>query len=115
MASFAKPSQLHLPQRHHHPIIPSTFINTKLKTFTSIKTFKHFGISNSSTTTVTSSISNNNPNSHICQLCLIWNLDAAMSCLETMHELKVSVEEDTYLALVRLCEWKRDRKQGSKA
>ncbi|KAK2432513.1 pentatricopeptide repeat-containing protein [Trifolium repens] len=37
-----------------------------------------------------------------------------MSCLETMHELKVSVEEDTYIALVRLCEWKRDRKEGSK-
>jgi pentatricopeptide repeat protein len=31
-----------------------------------------------------------------------------------MHELKVSVEEDTFIALVRLCEWKRDRKEGSK-
>ncbi|CAJ2656223.1 unnamed protein product [Trifolium pratense] len=114
MASFAKPSQFHHPQRRHHPIIPTTFINTKLKTFTSTKTLKHFCISNSSTNTTTSSISSNNPNSHICQLCLIWNLDSAMSYLETMHELKVSVEEDSYIALVRLCEWKRDRKHGSK-
>jgi len=37
-----------------------------------------------------------------------------MSYLESMHELKISVEEDSYIALVRLCEWKRARKEGSR-
>lgn len=37
-----------------------------------------------------------------------------MSYLETMHELQISVQEDSYVALVRLCEWKRARKEGSK-
>lgn len=36
-----------------------------------------------------------------------------MSCLDSMHELQVSVDEHAYIALLRLCEWKRARKEGS--
>lgn len=30
-----------------------------------------------------------------------------------MQELQISVEEETYIALVRLCEWKRAANEGS--
>ncbi|XP_058728942.1 pentatricopeptide repeat-containing protein At1g15510, chloroplastic [Vicia villosa] len=117
MAAFAKPSQLPTPQRHHHPIIPTNFITSKFKTFTSthnFKTLKHSRVSNSFTATITSSISSDNPNHDLCQLCLIGKLESAVSYLETMHELQISVEEDSYISLVRLCEWSRARKEGSK-
>ncbi|CAL5210642.1 unnamed protein product [Lathyrus oleraceus] len=117
MATFAKPSQLHTPQRYNHPFIPTNFINSKFKTFTStynFKTFKHFRVPNSFNATITSSISSNNPNYDLCQLCLYGNLESAMSYLETMHDLQISVEEDSYTALIRLCEWVRARKEGSK-
>lgn len=55
-----------------------------------------------------------NPSSNICELCLLGNLQQALSYLDSMHELQISVEEDAYVALVRLCEWKRARKEGSR-
>ncbi|KAG5008858.1 hypothetical protein JHK87_017373 [Glycine soja] len=37
-----------------------------------------------------------------------------MSYLDSMHELRIPVEDDAYVALIRLCEWKRARKEGSR-
>ena len=37
-----------------------------------------------------------------------------MSYLDSMHELQVSVEEDSYVALLLLCECKRARNEGSR-
>ncbi|TKY64528.1 Pentatricopeptide repeat-containing protein [Spatholobus suberectus] len=126
MAAFAKPSQLHA--QRDHPILPSTSTSTstssnfKLKTFTfshnlytlcpPLRKDKHICVSNSATTTT--SLSNHNPNFDVCQLCLLGNLDRAMSYLDSMHDLRIPVEEDAYVALIRLCEWKRARKEGSR-
>ncbi|CAJ1951225.1 unnamed protein product [Sphenostylis stenocarpa] len=125
MAAFAKPSQLH--GRRDHPLLPSssTSPNFNLKTFTfshylhtlhtPLRKVKHVFVSNSATTTISlSNDHNHNPNSDICQLCLLGNLDRAMSYLDSMHELRIPVEDDTYVALIRLCEWKRARKEGSR-
>ncbi|XP_027344633.1 pentatricopeptide repeat-containing protein At1g15510, chloroplastic [Abrus precatorius] len=120
MAAFAKPSQLH-PQSDH-PILPTTSTNFKFKTFTftrnvhtlhpPLRNVKHIWVSNSVTTTT--SLSSHNPNSDIVQLCLLGDLDSAMSYLDSMQDLPISVEEDAYVALLRLCEWKRARKEGSR-
>ncbi|KAG5000822.1 hypothetical protein JHK87_021894 [Glycine soja] len=37
-----------------------------------------------------------------------------MSYLDSMHELRIPVEDDSYVALIRFCEWKRARKEGSR-
>ncbi|XP_061365080.1 pentatricopeptide repeat-containing protein At1g15510, chloroplastic isoform X2 [Gastrolobium bilobum] len=122
MAAFAKSSQLHA--QRDHPILPTSSCNSKLKTFTfthNLKTLhprlrnsKSIWVSNSVTATAITTISSNNPNSDICQLCLDGNLDRAMSYLDSMNELQVPVNEDAYVALIRLCEWKRARKEGSR-
>ncbi|RZB97992.1 Pentatricopeptide repeat-containing protein, chloroplastic [Glycine soja] len=110
----------------HHPLRPSTSASTnlKLKTFTFSLNFdtlhppfrkaKHICVSNPATITTSSLSNHHNPNSHICQLCLLGNLDRAMSYLDSMHELRIPVEDDSYVALIRFCEWKRARKEGSR-
>ncbi|XP_015938206.1 pentatricopeptide repeat-containing protein At1g15510, chloroplastic [Arachis duranensis] len=125
MASFPNSSKFH-PQRDP-PTLP-TSNSTKLKTFT----FSHHNFhtrkfkrakkpilvsnSNSITTTTRSTINNNNNNNNnnpsyeICQLCLVGNLENAMSYLD----LQVPIDEEAYVALLRLCESKRARKEGSK-
>lgn len=37
-----------------------------------------------------------------------------MKHLESMQELQISVEEDAYVALLRLCEWKRAQEEGAR-
>ncbi|XP_020968203.1 pentatricopeptide repeat-containing protein At1g15510, chloroplastic isoform X2 [Arachis ipaensis] len=120
MASFPNSSKFH-PQRDP-PTLP-TSNSTKLKTFT----FSHHNFhtrkfkrakkpilvsnSNSITTTTRSTINNNNnPSYEICQLCLVGNLENAMSYVD----LQVPIDEEAYVALLRLCESKRARKEGSK-
>ncbi|KAL2320058.1 hypothetical protein Fmac_029027 [Flemingia macrophylla] len=118
MAAFAKPSQLHF--KRDNPILPSTSTsgNFNFKTFTFSRNLhtrraKHVCVSNSATTTT--SLSNNpNPNSDIYKFCLLGNLDRAMSYLDSMHELRIPVEDVADVALIRLCEWKRARKEGSR-
>ncbi|XP_057454229.1 pentatricopeptide repeat-containing protein At1g15510, chloroplastic [Lotus japonicus] len=120
MSAFATSSQLHA--QRDHPILPTISSHFNLKTLNfqilhpRLRSSKQFRVSSSITTTATAtaSINNHNPNSYICQLCLLGNLDRAMSYLDSTHELQIRVEEDAYVALIRLCEWKRARKEGSR-
>ncbi|KAL9276095.1 hypothetical protein ACSQ67_026361 [Phaseolus vulgaris] len=124
MAAFAKPSQLHA--QRDNPLLPSpTSTNCNLKAFTfthnlhtlhsPLRKVKHVSVSSSAA--ATTSLSNHHShdaNSDISQLCLLGNLDRCMSYLDSMHQLRILVEDDTYVALVRLCEWKGARKEGSR-
>ncbi|KAF7843297.1 pentatricopeptide repeat-containing protein [Senna tora] len=119
MAAFAKISPIH-PRTGHLIHLPSHNYNLKTFTFSrnlhthllSIRKFHGICVSNSLTNTT--SVSRQNPNSDICELCLLGNLERALSYLDSMHELQISVEEDAYIALLRLCEWKRARNEGSR-
>ncbi|PSS07487.1 Pentatricopeptide repeat-containing protein, partial [Actinidia chinensis var. chinensis] len=62
----------------------------------------------------TNSVDTRDPNSHICKLCLNGNLEQALRHFESTQELRVDVEEETYIALLRLCEWKRAADEGSR-
>ncbi|KAJ4950521.1 hypothetical protein NE237_027353 [Protea cynaroides] len=62
----------------------------------------------------TNSIDTVNLNSDICELCLHGNLEQALLHLDSMEECGVPVEEETYIALVKLCEWKRAASQGAR-
>ncbi|GMH15938.1 hypothetical protein Nepgr_017779 [Nepenthes gracilis] len=63
----------------------------------------------------TSSVdTNTNFNSHINELCLRGNLEQALRCLDSMQALNLTVEEETYIALLKLCEWKRAVTEGSR-
>ncbi|KAK8464659.1 hypothetical protein PHAVU_010G046000 [Phaseolus vulgaris] len=124
MAAFAKSSQLHA--QRDNPLLPSpTSTNCNLKAFTfthnlhtlhpPLRKVKHVSVSSSAA--ATTSLSNHHShdaNSDISQLCLLGNLDRCMSYLDSMHQLRILVEDDTYVALVRLCEWKGARKEGSR-
>ncbi|XP_010086694.2 pentatricopeptide repeat-containing protein At1g15510, chloroplastic [Morus notabilis] len=55
-----------------------------------------------------------NPNDDLQKLCLHGNLEKALKLLESIEELDISVEEDSYIALLRLCEWKRAREEGAR-
>ncbi|OAY52887.1 pentatricopeptide repeat-containing protein At1g15510, chloroplastic [Manihot esculenta] len=66
----------------------------------------------SSLSTVTSITSHNPSSSRLFQLCLDGNLEEALKHLNSMQELKISVEEESFIALVRLCENKRGYKEG---
>ncbi|KAI9107570.1 hypothetical protein K1719_021607 [Acacia pycnantha] len=119
MAAFAKIPYTHAHRNH---LIHHTSGNFKAKTFT----FSHYlqthhllirksdGIRVSDSVTDSTSISMQNPSLNICQLCLLGKLEQALSYLDSMHELQLSVEEDAYIALVRLCQWKQARKEGSR-
>ncbi|KAI4329295.1 hypothetical protein L6164_021578 [Bauhinia variegata] len=121
MAAFAKASQT---QGHSEFPIHISFKHSKLKTFTFSRNLqtRHLAkrkangicVSNSPATTTTTSMNNQNPSSDICKLCLLGNIERALQYLESMHELKISVAEDAYIALLRLCEWKRARNEGSR-
>ncbi|CAL5375730.1 unnamed protein product [Camellia sinensis] len=62
----------------------------------------------------TNSIDTRDPNSHICELCLHGQLEQALKFLDSMLELQITVEEETYVALIKLCEWKRAADEGSR-
>ncbi|XP_042500623.1 pentatricopeptide repeat-containing protein At1g15510, chloroplastic [Macadamia integrifolia] len=62
----------------------------------------------------TNSIDTVNLNSDICVLCLHGNLEQALQHLDSMEERGFPVEEETYIALVKLCEWKRAASQGAR-
>ncbi|PNT43876.1 hypothetical protein POPTR_003G058700v4 [Populus trichocarpa] len=68
---------------------------------------------NSLNTTATTSITPQNPtNSRLLQLCLSGNLEQALKHLASMQEVKIPVEEDCFVALIRLCENKRGYSEG---
>ncbi|OWM81810.1 pentatricopeptide repeat-containing protein At1g15510, chloroplastic [Punica granatum] len=60
-----------------------------------------------------SSTSPRNPNSILCQLCLRGDLQQALSYLNSVQELDFTVEEDTYIALLRSCEYRRAYDEGA--
>ncbi|KAM2654309.1 hypothetical protein EV2_025828 [Malus domestica] len=62
----------------------------------------------------TSSVSTQNPNSDLKKLCRHGNLEQALKLLDSMQEVQVKVDEDAYVALVRLCEWKRTHEEGAR-
>ncbi|XP_031503947.1 pentatricopeptide repeat-containing protein At1g15510, chloroplastic [Nymphaea colorata] len=51
-------------------------------------------------------------NSQLRQLCLLGRLDEAMQLLGSMREDRATVEEETFVSLVRLCEMKRALEHG---
>ncbi|KAF9613396.1 hypothetical protein IFM89_008226 [Coptis chinensis] len=61
-----------------------------------------------------SSINTTNLNSSLCKLCLQGKLKQAFDQMNFMLESKVYVEEQSYVCLVRLCEWKRAGYEGGK-
>ncbi|KAJ7962912.1 Pentatricopeptide repeat-containing protein [Quillaja saponaria] len=115
MAAFAKTSRIGV---HSDYPIQLTFRNHKVKKFNFSQNpqARHFSIRKTYKISVlsTSSTNTHNPNSDICELCVRGNLERALKFLDSMHELQISVEEDAYIALVRLCEWKRARDEGSR-
>ncbi|XP_023729427.1 pentatricopeptide repeat-containing protein At1g15510, chloroplastic [Lactuca sativa] len=60
----------------------------------------------------TDSIDTRDPNSVICDLCLRGNLEQALIQLTAMKKLRLSVEEETYITVIDLCERKRAEPQG---
>ncbi|XP_024967869.1 pentatricopeptide repeat-containing protein At1g15510, chloroplastic [Cynara cardunculus var. scolymus] len=60
----------------------------------------------------TDSIDTRDPNSVICDLCLSGNLEQALTQLNTMKELQLTVDEETFISLVELCERKRAEPEG---
>ncbi|XP_050381957.1 pentatricopeptide repeat-containing protein At1g15510, chloroplastic [Argentina anserina] len=119
MAVSANTSQFpyspHLPNPHlpkTHKLESLTFSPTTLQT-------PHISSRKTQQTTVctTSSVAataNQNPNSDLYRLCRHGHLDKALSLLDSMQELQLKVEEDAYVALVRLCEWKRTHEDGAR-
>ncbi|WZZ57646.1 hypothetical protein YC2023_057753 [Brassica napus] len=61
-----------------------------------------------------SSSSTHFSNSQLHGLCANGKLEEAIKLVTSMRELRVSVDEDAFVALVRLCEWKRAHEEGSK-
>lgn len=53
------------------------------------------------------------PNSHLHELCMKGKLEEAIKHLNSMQELQISIAEHAFIALVRLCEWKRAYEEGS--
>ncbi|KAI3766693.1 hypothetical protein L2E82_16762 [Cichorium intybus] len=60
----------------------------------------------------TDSIDTRDPNSVICALCLRGNLGEALIQLNAMIKLRLSVEEETYISVIDLCERKRAEPEG---
>ncbi|XP_010033910.2 pentatricopeptide repeat-containing protein At1g15510, chloroplastic [Eucalyptus grandis] len=60
-----------------------------------------------------SSLNTQNPNSHLCELCLRGDLQQALGCLNSMQRSELGVEEDSFIAFSRLCEHKRARDEGA--
>ncbi|KAF9689921.1 hypothetical protein SADUNF_Sadunf01G0142500 [Salix dunnii] len=68
---------------------------------------------NSLNTTTTTSINTQNPtNSRLLQLCLSGNIEQAQKHLASIQEIKIPVEEESFVALIRLCENKRGYSEG---
>ncbi|XP_050234681.1 pentatricopeptide repeat-containing protein At1g15510, chloroplastic [Mercurialis annua] len=111
MAFSAKTLHLPLPLHSQNPNFPNTqhpiFKKTLTFSFKSIKPNKLKSTKTSLTTT-----QNNPTNSQLLHLCLNGNLKQAIKHLNSMQELKILVEDETYIALIRLCENKRGYNEG---
>ncbi|KAB1218629.1 hypothetical protein CJ030_MR3G026509 [Morella rubra] len=119
MAAFAKTSPIAL-----HPDHPSNQTTNCQKA--EVLSFSHrlqthhlslkrtHEVSVLNTSPSSSSVTVHNPNSEIYRLCLTGNLEGALKHLDSMQELRISVEEDAYIALLRLSEWRRAYDEGAR-
>ncbi|KAG2729230.1 hypothetical protein I3760_01G239500 [Carya illinoinensis] len=119
MAAFAKTSPIPLHAEHlNHQSVKSH--NSKLLSFSHNPQNHHPSFKRTQevpvlkTSPSSSSITTYNPNSDIYQLCLAGNLEQALKHLDSMKELQLFVEEDAYIALLRLSEWKRAYEEGTR-
>ncbi|KAM5578896.1 pentatricopeptide repeat-containing protein [Rosa sericea] len=118
MAVSANTSQIPHSQHLPNPQFPKTHkletlsFSTKLQSphISSRKTQEITVCSTSSVTTTNTQ----NPNSDLNELCRHGNLEKALKLLDSMQEVQIKVEEDAYVALVRLCEWKRTHEDGAR-
>ncbi|KAL1809673.1 hypothetical protein ACET3Z_026663 [Daucus carota] len=99
---------------HFSPI--SNTLKSKTLNFSRIIQRHHFSLKKTQEVSVfsTNSTDNKDPNSQICELCLQGNLEEALTHLESLQELQVCVDEDAYIAVLKLCEWRRAANEGSR-
>ncbi|XP_047316942.1 pentatricopeptide repeat-containing protein At1g15510, chloroplastic [Impatiens glandulifera] len=62
----------------------------------------------------TNSVDSKDLNAQICDLCLAGDLVQAIRNVETMRELQIPIEEETFVALLKLCERKRAGEEGNR-
>ena len=121
MAAFARTSPISPHPDHPNHQTPQThkpkalgFSHNLHTHHLSFKKTQELSLSVINTSSSSSSITTHNPNSDICELCLAGNLEKALKHLDSMQELRIFVEEDAYVALLRLCEWKRAYDEGTR-
>ncbi|CAK9174676.1 unnamed protein product [Ilex paraguariensis] len=115
MAVSAKTPTIPLHQDHPYSC-PSKIHKPKVLNFSYILQTHRFSLRKHHEISVLSpnSISVTDPNSHIHELCLQGHLEQAIKHLESILGPEINIEEETFIALIRLCEWKRAANEGSK-
>ncbi|WCJ40639.1 Tetratricopeptide repeat (TPR)-like superfamily protein [Euphorbia peplus] len=111
MAFSAKPPRISLPLDHpilnsHIPQIPFTL------SFKTPHLFSHLHPPQTSFSAAASLTKQNPTNPILLHLCLRGNLEQALEVLQSMQELEILVEEESFIALIRLCENKRGFDEG---
>ncbi|XAR50591.1 hypothetical protein NMG60_11004950 [Bertholletia excelsa] len=83
--------------------------------FSQVLKTNHFSLSKTHEISVLSTnyIDTKGPNSHLCELCLHGQLEQALRYLDSMQELQIAIDEEAYVSLLKLCEWKRAAEEGS--
>lgn len=114
MALPAKTSPTSLHRHHLSPLStkavkPSCLNCSRSLQSGQISTRRDQGIPVLSTTDISNT---QNPNSILCQLCLRGDLQQALSYLGSMQESNFTVEEETYIAILRSCEYRRAYHEG---
>ncbi|KAA0058787.1 hypothetical protein IC582_002481 [Cucumis melo] len=118
MAVFAQSSHLLTYVDRSNPQLPNNH-NAKTLSFSkNLQTHKRTVRKTQEISVVGAAVSNSTINQtqnlELRELCLQGNLEQAMKRLESMLELRIEVEEDAYIALLRLCEWRRAPDEGSR-
>ncbi|XP_057967895.1 pentatricopeptide repeat-containing protein At1g15510, chloroplastic [Malania oleifera] len=115
MAVSAKTPQIRPHTETHNPLHSKTHKPKTLNFFHNIQTHRNslrrpheLSVFNSN------SVDTRTPNRDLRHLCLHGQLEQALQRLDSMHELQLPVEEETYIALLRLCEWKRAGHEGAR-
>ncbi|KAK3026115.1 hypothetical protein RJ639_040787 [Escallonia herrerae] len=120
MAAVAKTPPVPLHQHHHSNNLLFKNHISKTLNFSQVIQTHRFSLSKPHEISLltTPTTTPQNLDSHICHLCLSGNLSQAIDHLNSIQqqqqEQTISLEEETYIALIRLCEWKRADKEGSK-
>ncbi|XP_031097308.1 pentatricopeptide repeat-containing protein At1g15510, chloroplastic [Ipomoea triloba] len=100
---------------HRHPHFSKLHITKELsfsKIFSKPHKFYQLKTHQNFTLFSTSTPSSADPNSHLTRLCLQSQLDQAVSFLNSRQDLRSDIEEETFVYLIRLCEFKRAYKEG---